>query len=141
VAVVSSVISAAAIFRFAGGVFFAWGAPPEEEPEAARRRAGTPASLYVAATLLLCFGLLSGLVPGLTGSAYADALRIQDRTGYQQRVLDLLAPYPPTVHDQPASAADVAAAIAAVLAAGLLAGAGGRLQLRFTPRRHAPSLR
>ncbi len=132
---IAAVISAAAIFRFAGSLFFGWGpgAAPEDRGAGGRSRSHTPAALYAATTMLIVFALLGGMAPRLTGSAYAAALHLENRVGYEQRVLELLTPFPPTVNDQPASAGDVVAAFASVLAALLLGGAGRRLRFPFVP--------
>jgi multicomponent Na+:H+ antiporter subunit D len=129
---IAGIVSAAAIFRFAGSVFFGWG-PAVTETAQIRGRSHTPPALYAATTVLIVLGLAAGLAPRLTGAAYAAALHIQDRTSYQQRVLDLAAPFPVTVHDQTAGAADIAVAFGSVLAAILLGGAGRRLRFPFVP--------
>lgn len=134
VAAFAMVVSTAAIFRFAGSVFFGWGTTPaEEQPAYTRSRGHTPTALYACATVLIVVGLAVGLAPRLTGAAYSAALHLQDRVSYQQRVLDLLAPFPPTVQDQPASAADIEAALASVLAAFLLGTVGRRIRFPFVP--------
>lgn len=135
VAGISAMISAAAIFRFSGSVFFGWGPGPVPVEDAVyrRSRSHTPPALYGATTVLVVLGLASGLAPRLTGAAYAAALHLEDRAAYQQRVLDLLAPFPAEVHDQPASGGDILASIGSVLAAILLGGAGRRMRFPFVP--------
>jgi multicomponent Na+:H+ antiporter subunit D len=71
---------------------------------------------------LLALGLLAGLAPRLTGAAEAAAIHIQDREAYADRVLDNLAPYPPSVGDQPLTAGDVARGVGTVALALALAG-------------------
>lgn len=135
VAGIAAAISAGAVFRFAGRVFFGWG--PEGEPEEpvswTRGRAHTPIALYASTTVLLIFALFVGLAPRLTGAAYASALFLQDRNGYSQRVLDLLTPYPPTVHDVPAGGGDIGRALASLLGGALLAGFSLRRSRPFVP--------
>jgi multicomponent Na+:H+ antiporter subunit D len=122
VAGIAAAISAGAVFRFAGRVFFGWGCEDEEPAPSARSRAHTPMALYASTTVLLLFGLLAGLAPRLTGAAYESAVHIQDRTGYTQRVLDLMTPYPSTVHELPAGSGDIGRAVASLLGGLLLAG-------------------
>ncbi len=129
VAFASAVLSAGALFRFAGRAFFRWGPPVEEFAESSRPAERidvkvhhhTPAAMYAPAAALLILGAIAGLAPRLTGAAAAAAIHVQDRAAYAERILDLQAPYPPTVRDQPATGADVARGFGAVLAAALLA--------------------
>jgi multicomponent Na+:H+ antiporter subunit D len=125
-------VTAAAVFRFGGRVFLRWGPPAEEFPESGSRvpekrdTAGghwhTPGSMYVPAAGLMILGAMVGLAPGLTGAAESAALHLENRPAYAARVLDRLTPYPPTVHDQPATGGDLRRALGTVLSAMLLAG-------------------
>lgn len=129
----AAILTAGAIFRYVARGIYHWGPPVEEFTEpgsnipehtdapAGHRR--LPAAMVAPVIALLAVGALAGLAPRLTGAAEAAAIHIEDRVGYAQRVLDLLTPYPPVVHDQPATAADLARSFAALLAAALLAAA------------------
>ncbi len=124
-------VTAAAVFRFAGHIFLRWGPAGEEVkvrgqkiPDKRDTEGGhwhTPGSMYLPAALLIIMGVLVGLAPRLTGAAESAAIHMQDRVAYAQRVLDLLTPYPPTVHDQPATGADIRRALLTVIGAGCLA--------------------
>jgi multicomponent Na+:H+ antiporter subunit D len=104
-------LTAAALFRFAGRAFFGWGPAPAGESRA-KTRGRTPLTMYFAASALVFGGALAGMAPRLTGAAQSAALYLEDRAGYAQRVLDGLTPYPPAVHDVPATAGDLARALA-----------------------------
>jgi hypothetical protein len=117
--------TAGAIFRFTARAFFGWG--PKAHAQMSDRRAGeaardrTPISMAVPATLLILLGLLAGLAPGLTGAAEEVAIHFQDREAYARRVIDRLAPYPPTVGDQPALPGDYSRGLGTLAAAIALA--------------------
>jgi multicomponent Na+:H+ antiporter subunit D len=123
--------TAGALFRFGARVFLGWGPARElfpaakskiqEKPDTRGGRGHTPAAMFVPAAGLIVLGALVGLAPGLTGAATAAAIHVQDRVSYAQRVLDMLAPYPPTVQDQTASGLDVIRALGTAIAAALLA--------------------
>jgi multicomponent Na+:H+ antiporter subunit D len=106
----SGAATAGAIFRFTARAFFGWG--PKAHAQMSDRRAAqmvrthTPFVLGAAATVLILIGVLAGLAPGLTGSAESVAIYFQDRESYARRVLDNLAPYPPSVGNQPALPGD-----------------------------------
>lgn len=106
----SGAATAGAIFRFTARAFFGWG--PKAHAQLSDRRAAemarshTPVIMAATATVLILIGLLAGLAPGLTGSAESVAIYFQDREAYARRVIDGLAPYPPTVGDQPALPGD-----------------------------------
>ena len=127
----ASAITSGAVLRFAGRAFLRWGPPAEEfampgsrikeKPETRGGRSHTPAAMYGPAAALVILGGLFGLSPRLTGTAEAAAIHIQDRAAYAQVVLDMLAPYPPTVHDLPATAADIAWSLGTGMTAALLA--------------------
>jgi len=106
--------TASAIFRFSGRAFLGWGAAPVLSRPHSKGHGHAPFSMYASASALLLLGLLAGLAPGLTGAAESAALYMQDRAGYAQRVLDMLTPYPPSVHDVSATAADLTFALAGV---------------------------
>ena len=93
----------------------------EGEAGNARRAQHTPAAMYVPAAVLVVLGGLFGLSPRLTGTAEAAAIHIQDRAAYAKVVLDMMRPYPPTVHDLPATLEDIVRALGIGIAAALLA--------------------
>ncbi len=109
-------ISSAALVRFSIRALLGTGT------EAATPHRHTPAAMAIPAAGLIALGLLAGLAPRLTGAAEAAAIHIQDREAYARRVLDHLAPYPPTVGDQPLTGGDFARGVGAVAAAIALAG-------------------
>ena len=127
----AAAITSGAVLRFAGRAFLRWGPPAEEfaipgsqvkdKPETRGGRNHTPAAMYLPAAALVVLGGLFGLSPRLTGTAEAAAIHIQDRAGYAQVVLDMMRPYPPTVHDLPATLENIVRAFGIALAAALLA--------------------
>jgi multicomponent Na+:H+ antiporter subunit D len=127
----AAAVTAGAILRFTGRAIFHWGPRTEEfsepgskiqeRPDTIAGHRHTPAAMFVPAAALIVLGLLAGLAPRLTGAAEAAAIHVEDRVAYAQRVLDMLAPYPPVVGDQPALPGDVLRGIATVLAAVALA--------------------
>ncbi len=131
VVLLAEAVTAAAVIRFAARGIFHWGPgveaftePGSEIPEPPEESAGhrhTPPAMALPAGGLLLLGALAGIAPRLTGAAEAAAIHLQDRAAYAARVLDLLTPYPPIVHDLPTTATDLARAFAVLLAAALLA--------------------
>lgn len=117
IAFFAEMATAAALFRFAGRAFLGWGGRTER----AKAHGHTPLSMYFAASVLVFLGALAGMAPRLTGAAQSAALYVEDRVGYAQRVLDLLTPYPPTVHDVAATPADLGRILAGVAGAVALA--------------------
>jgi multicomponent Na+:H+ antiporter subunit D len=127
----ASAITSGAVLRFTGRAFLRWGPPAEEfaipgsqlqeKPETRGGRSHTPAAMYLPAAALVVLGGLFGLSPRLTGTAEAAAIHIQDRAAYAQVVLDMMRPYPPTVHDLPATVEDIVRAFGIGIAAALLA--------------------
>ncbi len=128
----SGAATAGAIFRFTARAFFGWG--PKGHAHRSERRAAemarphTPPAMAIAATVLILVGLLAGLAPRLTGAAESLAIYFQDRDSYARRVLDHLAPYPPTVGDQPALPGDYSRGLGTLAAALVLAGATLRIR-------------
>lgn len=120
----AAVMTAAAVFRFAGRVFFGWGPGAGDEPlpvPAGEGHNHTPGELYAGATLLVIAGLATGLAPRLTGAALSAAIYVENRVGYAQEVLDHLVPFPPAVHDFPAGLIDIARSLAALVIAAIIA--------------------
>ena len=137
----SGAATAGAIFRFTARAFFGWG--PKAHSQTSDRRAAamarphTPASLAIPAAALILLGVFAGLIPGLTGRAESVAIYFQDHEAYARRVIDRLAPYPPTVGDQPALPGDFSRGLGALAAALALAGA----TLRWRSVRNVAGLR
>jgi hypothetical protein len=131
VILMASAVTSGAVLRFAGRAFLRWGPPAEEfaspgerirdKPHTQGGKNHTPAAMYAPAAALVILGALFGLSPRLTGTAEASAIHVQDRAAYAQVVLDMLRPYPPTVHDLPATAGDVGRSLGTGVAAALLA--------------------
>jgi multicomponent Na+:H+ antiporter subunit D len=113
-------VMAAAVVRFALGVFAGWGAPTAHDRPAPRGHAHAPFSMYAPPTLLVLLSAMAGLAPRLTGASESAAIYLEDRVGYAQRVLDLLTPYPPTVSDAPATGPDLVRSLATAAVAQLL---------------------
>jgi multicomponent Na+:H+ antiporter subunit D len=114
--------TAGAIFRFTARAFFGWGPRAHIQHSTPMPHAHTPAAMAFPAAALIVLGLLVGFAPGITGAAQSLAIHFQDREAYARRVLDLLAPYPPTVGDQPALPGDYSRGLGTLAAAIVLAG-------------------
>jgi multicomponent Na+:H+ antiporter subunit D len=96
--VVASALTAGAVLRSAGRVFFGWGREDEEhddfpvhgeeaDPELEHPREDIPRTLTVTMVALLGGGLALGLVPGLAEDAVGAAARFIDRSAYAAAVL------------------------------------------------------
>jgi multicomponent Na+:H+ antiporter subunit D len=118
----SGAATAGAIFRFTARAFFGWGPRAHIQHTTPMPKAHTPAAMAFPAAALIVLGLLAGLAPGLTGAAESVAIHFQDHEAYARRVLDLQAPYPPTVGDQPALPGDYSRGLGQLAAAIVLAG-------------------
>jgi multicomponent Na+:H+ antiporter subunit D len=97
-----TVLSAGAVLRFAGGVFYGLGDPPSEdsqmaaeaneetgESDSGRQRA--PLSMLVPPCVLVALGLAAGIlamVPRFAAAIEAAAVRFQDQAGYAATVLN-----------------------------------------------------
>jgi multicomponent Na+:H+ antiporter subunit D len=101
----TAVVTGGAVLRAAGRVFLGWGprergqTPSEEEERRAGRetrgaRGRTPASMVVAAFLLLGGALTIGLWPGLGSLAEEASVRFEDRRAYADAVLEGRSPPP-----------------------------------------------
>jgi multicomponent Na+:H+ antiporter subunit D len=134
-----TVLTAGAILRFAGGVFYGLGDPPREDPQMAAEaneetgetesgRQRTPLTMLVPMCALLALGLAAGiaaLIPRCAAALESAATRFEDQGAYQSLVLDnvrtarpaaLYAAVPPDV-----TAASVITALCSVAGAVLLA--------------------
>jgi multicomponent Na+:H+ antiporter subunit D len=94
--VFAEALTAAAVLRSCGCVFFGWGPaesqgdPPEQEekPETKRGHEHTPASMFVPGAVLLIMGLLVGLVPGLKSATVKACEQFENSNAYAAHVLD-----------------------------------------------------
>lgn len=94
----AAAVTAAAVFRVWGRVFFGWGpreekepdeeGKNEEQPETKEGHQHTPLSMFVPATLLVIAGLLVELIPGLVKFTVEASARFEDTAGYAARVLN-----------------------------------------------------
>jgi multicomponent Na+:H+ antiporter subunit D len=134
-----TVLTAGAVLRFAGGVFYGLGDPPGENPqmaaeaseetgetEAGRQR--TPPTMLVPPCVLVALGVAAGIAaitPRWAGALESAAVRFEDQGDYASLVLNgvrtahpaaLYAPAPATV-----TAASVIVALCSVAGAVLLA--------------------
>lgn len=127
----AGVMTAGAVFRVGGRVFFGWGPGEESETGGAkkieehRETKGdhrVPPAMYGPAAALVALAIAIGLLPGIRQAAQNGATRFADYAGYQARVLDgatiPLNP-PPVEHTYPISG--MARSIAATAAAFALA--------------------
>ncbi|MGH7138102.1 MAG: hypothetical protein ACREHD_20310, partial [Pirellulales bacterium] len=96
VGLIASALTAAAVFRAAGRVFFGWGPPPEEEAGAATEqesretkggRGRVPAFMLAPPLSMISLALAMGLVPDLQRRLEVQAERFQDRAAYVHAVL------------------------------------------------------
>lgn len=91
----ASILTAAAVLRVGGRVFFGWGhrqaskAGPkqEEKPETQAGHQHTPYTMFVPAAVLVLSGLFLGLVPGLRMAANRSALQFENTDAYGAHVL------------------------------------------------------
>jgi multicomponent Na+:H+ antiporter subunit D len=146
----ASAATAGALFRFTARAVFGWGLAADavggpgskikERPDTKGGHRHTPAAMWVPAAALTLLGIVVGLTPGLTGAALSSAIHMQDRASYAARMLDHLAPYPPSVGDQPLMAGDMLRGLGTLAAA--LALAALTLKSRsFSTRRWARAIR
>jgi hypothetical protein len=77
--------------------------------------------MYVPAAALILLGGAMGLSQRLTGAADQAAILLQSREDYAARVLDLLTPYPPTIHDFAATPHDLLRGLSTTIMGALLA--------------------
>jgi len=94
----AAVVTAAAVLRVCGRVFFGWGpreekqpdehGKNEEKPETKEGRGHIPFSMFLPPTVLVIAGLLVEFIPGLTRGVWGAATRFEDAAGYASRVLN-----------------------------------------------------
>jgi multicomponent Na+:H+ antiporter subunit D len=150
-----TVLTAGAVLRVAGGVFYGLGDPPGEDPRMAAEaneetgetdsgRQRTPLTMLMPPCVLVALGLAVGIaamVPRFAAAIEAAAVRFQDQPAYAATVLNgahvarPVALYPPSPVDVTASS--VIIALCAALGAVLLALTA--LYWRRLPLRHAGS--
>ncbi len=95
---VSAMFTAGAVVRVWGRVFRGLGKGEEAETAGAKKireeretkpiSHGIPAVMYVPAAALVLFAIAIGLTPGVVRAARTTAILMQDRAGYQARVLE-----------------------------------------------------
>jgi hypothetical protein len=88
-------ITAAAVLRAAGHIFFGWGphdvhtgAKNEEKPETRQGNKKTPATMFIPAAVLLISGLLVGLAPRLQPAVVRAADAFENSAAYSAHVLN-----------------------------------------------------
>ena len=91
-------VTAAAVFRVTGRVFFGWGPRHDpfsgggkkikEERETKDAGHGVPAVMFVPAAVLVLLALAIGVLPHMEQQARVAAFTMADHAGYQARVLD-----------------------------------------------------
>ena len=94
--VFAEAVTAAAVFRAGGRVFFRWGSAEkegdlpeqEEKPETKQGHEHTPASMFVPGVVLLASGLLLGFVPSLKSVTLSSAVKFVNTDAYAAHVLD-----------------------------------------------------
>lgn len=94
----AATLTAAAVFRVWGRVFFGWG--PREEKEADNREKNedkpetkegherTPWSMLIPPTVLVIAGLGLGFIPRLVETVFRASVRFEDTSGYLSHVLN-----------------------------------------------------
>jgi multicomponent Na+:H+ antiporter subunit D len=134
-----TVLTAGAVLRFAGGVFYGLGDPPGEDPgmaaeaneetgetESGRQR--TPLTMLIPTCVLVVLGLAAGIaamIPRLAAAVESAAVRFADQPAYESLVLQgMRTAHPVTVYPQAppdVTAASVITALCSVAGAVLLA--------------------
>jgi multicomponent Na+:H+ antiporter subunit D len=134
-----TVLTAGAVLRFAGGVFYGLGDPPTEDPRMAAEaneetgetesgRQRTPLTMLAPPCVLVVLGLaagIAGMIPRFAAAVEGAALRFEDQPAYMSLVLNgvrtahPVALYPAAPTD--VSAASVITALCSVAGAVLLA--------------------
>jgi multicomponent Na+:H+ antiporter subunit D len=94
----AGMVTAAAVFRVTGRVFFGWGARRDEATAGAQHISeqretkavghGIPAVMFVPAAVLVLLALGVGVWPHIEQHSRVAAFTMADRAGYQARVLD-----------------------------------------------------
>jgi multicomponent Na+:H+ antiporter subunit D len=97
VMVFASALTAAAVLRAGGRIFFGWGTPPgeeqkapteeETEPEIPGRRL-LPSVMLPPAAALVALAILIGITPSLAHYVVSASARLEDRKGYLAQVLE-----------------------------------------------------
>jgi multicomponent Na+:H+ antiporter subunit D len=96
--VACAIVTGAAVFRVAGGVFYGLGDPPSEDPQMAEMAAEetsetdsdkqrTPLTMIIPPTVLVACAAAIALIPQFGGVVEAAAIRFEDQTGYITTVL------------------------------------------------------
>jgi multicomponent Na+:H+ antiporter subunit D len=124
-----TVLTAGAVLRFAGGVFYGLGDPPGEDPqmaaeaneetgetEAGRRR--TPLTMLIPPCVLVALGLAAGIAaitPRWAGALESAAVRFEDQGAYASLVLNGVRTARPAALYAPATATVTAASVIVAL--------------------------
>jgi multicomponent Na+:H+ antiporter subunit D len=93
-----TVLTAGAVLRVAGGVFYGLGEAPSEDPQMAEMaaeetgetdegRQHTPLTMIIPSAVLVAAAIAIGLIPELGSAIQAAAIRFQDQVGYNATVL------------------------------------------------------
>ncbi|HLX47893.1 MAG TPA: complex I subunit 5 family protein [Streptosporangiaceae bacterium] len=93
-----TILTGAAVLRFAGGVFYGLGTAPTEDPEMAEmaseettetesERDRTPLTMIIPPAVLVAAAIAVGVIPQLGQVIQAAALRFEDQAGYNATVL------------------------------------------------------
>ncbi len=122
-------VTAAAVFRAGGHIFFGWGpvethdsAPKhEEKPETEQQHQRTPAAMFLPAAVLVVMGLLLGFTPNLKPLVIQAATRFENAQAYAAHVLDSqnVQPAAPVANVSSEAASGFLTVIAAMLIAGV----------------------
>lgn len=108
IAMISAILTSAAVFRFSGRVFLGWGPkhpkpfsgeppPTSEKPETEGGHRHTPAAMYAPACALVALGILIGATPRLALRAEQCASRFENRIEYRSIVFNAS----PSEHAEP----------------------------------------
>ena len=143
-----SALTAGAVLRVAGRVFYGWG--PREGPDPRQARAAqervdetredrgrTPPLMLIVPGVLLATGVVGGLVPGAVAWVARSAARFADHPAYAQWVLHAHSVHWPPAPPMHVETIDVIIGMLTLVAAFGVAAAGlfGRPLLRRLPRR------
>ncbi len=134
-----TMLTAGAVLRFAGGVFYGLGDPPGEDPRMAAEaneetgetesgRQRTPLTMLIPTVVLVVLGLAAGIaamIPRWAAAVESAAVRFADQPAYESLVLQgMRTAHPVTVYPQAppdVTAASVITALCSVAGAVLLA--------------------
>lgn len=121
----ASIVTAGAVLRLAGRLYFGWGPPRDESrgqegetdegQETKQDHGKVPAVMYGPLVFFVLLGIFLCFVPHFTTAMQSAANRFQDQAGYAARVLDFNAPpHRPLEPNPPLLPATVRGAVATV---------------------------